>query len=85
MQYLLHLKQRNTWRPPLTNLETLIFKVLRLSKTSFELSSSKGVFGSRENERKKKEKRENCNQNEKLRGLPKNEKLGLQNVIKWLI
>ena len=60
MQYLLHLEQMNTYRTPLTNLATLIFKVLRLSQTSFELSSSKGVFGSQENERKKREKRENC-------------------------
>ena len=43
------------------------------------------MFGSQENERKKREKRENCNLNEKLRGLKVIEKLGLQNVIKWLI
>ena len=60
MQYLFHLKLRNTCKPLLTNLATLLFKVLRLSQTSFELSSSKGVFGSQENERKKREKRENC-------------------------
>ena len=63
MQYLFHLKLRTTCKQPLTNLETLIFKVLRLSQTYLELSSSKGVFGSQENERKKREKREkreNC-------------------------
>ena len=46
-----------------------------------------GVFGSRENERKKREKRENC---KPKTGAVKTvdwkfEKLGLQNVIKWLI
>ena len=61
MQYLFHLKLRNTCGTPLTNLATLLFKVLRPSQTSLELSSSKGVFGSQENERKKREKRENCN------------------------
>ena len=60
MQYLFHLRLRTTCKPPLTNLATLLFKVLRLSQTSLELSSSKGVFGSLENERKKREKRENC-------------------------
>ena len=52
MQYLLHLKLRNTHKPISTNLETLLFKVLRLSQ--------RGVFGSQENERNKREKRENC-------------------------
>ena len=61
MQYLSHLKLRTTCKPPLTNLATLLFKVLRLSLTSLELSSSKGMFGSQENEIKKREKRENCN------------------------
>ena len=61
MQYLFHLKLRTTYKQPLTNLATLLFKVLRLSQTSLELSSSKGVFGSLENERKKREKRENYN------------------------
>ena len=61
MQYLFHLQLRTTRKPPLTNLATLLFKVLRLSQTSLELSSSKGVFGSQENDIKKREKRENCN------------------------
>ena len=61
MQYLFHLKLRTTCKPSLTNLANLLFKVLRLSQTSLELSSSNRVFGSQENERKKREKRENCN------------------------
>ena len=61
MQYVFHLKLRTTCKPPLTNLATLLFKVLGLSQTSLELSSSRGVFGSRENERKKREKRANWN------------------------
>ena len=60
MQYLFHLKHEDTAKPPITKLATLLFKALRLSQASLELSSSRGVFGSQENERKKREKRENC-------------------------
>ena len=59
MQYLFHLKHEDTAKPPMTKLVTLLFKGLRLSQASLELSSSRGVFGSQENERKKREKREN--------------------------
>ena len=42
---------------PYTKLATLLFKAMRLSQASLELSSSRRVFGSRENERKRREKR----------------------------
>ena len=61
MQYLFHLKHRDTAKPPTTKLVTLLFKASRLSQASLELSSSRGVFGSQENERKKREKRAKCN------------------------
>ena len=81
MQYLFHLKLRTTCNTPLTNLETLLFKVLRLSQTSLELSSSKVVFGSQENGRKKREKRANCDLKQKLRAESLNDqKLGLQKL-----
>ena len=38
-------------------LATFLFKAMRLSQVSLELSSSRGVFGSLENERKRREKR----------------------------
>ena len=59
MQYLFHLKHEDIAKPPITKLETILFKALWLSQASLELSSSMGVFGSQENERKKREKREN--------------------------
>ena len=59
MQYLFHLKHEDTAKPPTTKLVTLLFKALKLSQASLELSSSTGVFCSQENERKKREKREN--------------------------
>ena len=68
MQYLFHLKHEDTAKPPITKLVTLIFKALRLSQASLELSSSKVVFGSQENERKKREKREKCNLKSKATG-----------------
>ena len=40
------------------------------------------MFGSRENERKKREKRENWDQKEKLRKMKVSQKLGLQFVHK---
>ena len=61
MQYLFHLKDEDTTKPPTTKLVILLFKALRLSQASIELSSSRGVFGSQENERKKREKRAKCN------------------------
>ena len=68
MQYLFHLKHDDTAKPPTTKLMTLLFKALRLSQASLKLSSSRGVFGSKENERKKREKRAKCNLKTKLRG-----------------
>ena len=59
MQYLYHLRQEDNLQNPKTKLATLLFKAMRLSQASLELSSSRGVFGSRENERKKIEKRAN--------------------------
>ena len=61
MQYLFHLKHEETAKPPITKLVTITFKALRLSQASLELSSSRGVFGSQENERKKRENRAKCN------------------------
>ena len=51
---------------PTAKLASFLFKGRRLSQASLELLSSRGVFGSREserkkNERKKREKRENKN------------------------
>ena len=68
MQYLFHSKHEDTAKPPPTKLATLIFKALRLSQASLELSSSRGVFGSQENERKKREKRAKCNLKTKAAG-----------------
>ena len=61
MQYLFHLRREDTAKLPTTKLATLLFKALRFSQASLELSSSRGVFGSQENERKKREKRAKCN------------------------
>ena len=61
MQYLFHFKHEDTTKPQITKLGTLLFKALRFSQASLELSSSMVVFGSQENERKKREKREKCN------------------------
>ena len=81
MQYLFHLKHEDTAKPPITKLATLIFKALRLSQASLELSSSSGVFGSQENERKKREKRENCKpKNKSCVKKCLNEKLPLQKL-----
>ena len=68
MQYLFHLKHEDTTKPPTTKLATLLFKALRLSQASLELSSSRSVFGSQENERKKREKRAKCNLKTKAAG-----------------
>ena len=68
MQYLFHSKHEDTIKPPPTKLVTLIFKALRLSQASLELSSLRGVFGSQENERKRREKRAKCNLKTKATG-----------------
>ena len=81
MQYLFHLKHENTAKPPTTKLVTLLFKALRLSQASLELSSSRGVFGSQENERKKREKREHFDLKTKAEGKAWIKvKLGLQKL-----
>ena len=53
---------------PTTKLASFLFKERRLSQASLELSSSRGVFGSRESERKKRERRE---RREKIKAKPK--------------
>ena len=68
MQYLFHLRHEDTSKPPTTKLVTLLFKALRLSQASLEFSSSRGVFGSQENERKNREKRAKCNLKTKAAG-----------------
>ena len=81
MQYLFHLKHEDTAKPPTTKLVTLLFKALRLSQASLELSSSRGVFGSQENGRKKREKRENFDLKTKAVGKAWTKvKLGLQKL-----
>ena len=57
---------------PTTKLAPFLFKGRRLSQASLELSSSRGVFGSRESERKKRERRE---RREKIKAKPKNKTL----------
>ena len=56
---------------PTAKLASFLFKGRRLSQASLELSSSRGLFGSRESERKKREKREN-------KAKPKNKTIYLQ-------
>ena len=68
MQYLYHLRHEDTAKPPITKLVTLFFKALRLSQASHELSSSRGVFGSQENERKRRENRAKYNLKTKAAG-----------------
>ena len=68
MQYLFYSKHDDTVKPPPTKLVTLLFKALRLSQASLELSSSRGVFGSQKNERKRREKRAKCNLKTKYAG-----------------
>ena len=60
---------------PTAKLASFLFKGRRLSQASLELSSSRGVFGSRERERKKRERRE---RREKRKAKPKNKILYLQ-------
>ena len=64
---------RTTYNCPTTKLATFLFKEKRPSQASLELSSSRGLFGSLENKRKRREKRENQNLNEAARYLYKNE------------
>ena len=44
---------------PTAKLASFLLKGRRLSQASLQLSSTRGVFGNRESERKKREKREN--------------------------
>ena len=60
---------------PTTKLASFLFKERRLSQASLELSSSRGVFGSRESERKKRERRERI---DKIKAKPKNKTIYLQ-------
>ena len=86
MQYLYHLKHEDTAKPPTTKLVTLIFKALRLSQASLELSSSRGVFGSQENERNRREKRAKYNLKKlKLRESLHKVEVRVTKVIRWLI
>ena len=59
MQYLYNLKQEDNLQQPNNQASNPPLQAMRLSQASLELSSSRGVFGSRENERKKREKRAN--------------------------
>ena len=85
MQYLFHLKHEDTAKPPITKLVTLLFKALRLSQASIELSSLRGVFGSQENERKQRENRENFDLKTKLRESLDRSKARVTKAIRWLI
>ena len=60
---------------PTTKLASFLLKKRRLSQASLELSSSRGVFGSRESERNKRERRE---RREKIKAKPKNKTIYLQ-------
>ena len=57
---------------PTAKLASFIFKGRRLSQASLELSSSRGVFGNWESERKKRERRE---RREKIKTKLKNKNL----------
>ena len=86
MQLLFHSKHEDTAKPPPTKLITLLFEALRLSQASLELSSSRGVFGSQENERKRREKRAKCNlKKPKLRESFYKNEVRVTKVIRWLI
>ena len=62
---------RTTCNCPTTKLASFFFKEKRLIQESLELSSSRGVFGSLENKRKRREKRENQTQTKAARYLHK--------------
>ena len=66
---------RTTCNCPTTKLATFLFKDKRLSQASLELSSSRGLFGSLENKRKRREKRENQTLNENCRLFIENAKI----------
>ena len=75
---------RTTCNCPKTKLATFLFKAKRLSQASLELSSSRGLLGSLENERKRREKREKQTLTEAAGDIYINENvpkdcLGLQN------
>ena len=76
---------RTTCNCPTTKLATFLFKEKGLSQASLELSSSRGVFGSLENERKRREKRENQTLNESCRAFIENAKItsSVLRVTKW--
>ena len=59
MQYLFHFKHEDSSKPPITKLVTLLFKALRLSQASLELSSSRVCLASKKM-RERRERRENC-------------------------
>ena len=61
---------------PTAKLASFLFKGRRLSQASLELSSSRGVFGSRESERRKRERRRE--RREKIKAKLKKIKLYLQ-------
>ena len=63
---------------PTAKLGSFLFKGRRLSQASLELSSSRGVFGSRESERNKRERRERREKRKKRKAKPKNKILYLQ-------
>ena len=63
---------------PTAKLASFLFKGRRLSQASLELSSSRGVFGSRESERKKRERRERRERREKIKAKLKNKTISLQ-------
>ena len=76
---------KTTYNCPTTKLATFLFKAMRLSQASLELSSSRGVFGSLENERKRREKRENQTLNESYGAFIENAKINssVLRVTKW--
>ena len=63
---------------PTAKLASFLFKGRRLSQAPLELSSSRGVFGSRESERKKRERRERRERREKIKAKLKNKIIYLQ-------
>ena len=63
---------------PTAKLASFLFIGRRLSQASLELSSSRGVFGSRESERKKRERRERRERREKIKAKLKNKTIYLQ-------
>ena len=85
MQYLFLLKHEDIAKPLTTKLVTLLFKDLRLSQACLGLSSSRGVLGSKENERNKREKRAKYNLKTKAAGKAWIKVSYGYKVIRWLI